>query len=118
MNRNYPMSKEHKLQVPYWEVIGFDKYDQETFLMRYRTMPDPVQWVLDYFHSSNPQHSDVFELTEEGNDYSNRVGDSLNEMIRVHGGNIGWNIRISDNGQDVYGVLAECREVTEFQWTN
>ena len=111
------MSKEHKLQVPYWEVIGFDKYDQETFLISYRTMPDPVQWVLDYFHPSENM-SPIFELNEEGNDYFNRVGDSLNEMIQVHGGNIGWNITISDNGQDVYGVLAECRKVAVFQWTN
>tara|TARA_Y100001973_G_C5186744_1_gene328339 strand:+ start:1104 stop:1430 length:327 start_codon:yes stop_codon:yes gene_type:complete len=104
-------NKEHKLQVPFWEVVVHDKYDDEAWVWRYRNKPEPIDWVLDYF-SEHPHP--IFELDEEDGEYYNRQGDKLSDMIeyRVNG----WDINIWNNGQDVYGVKAYCLEITRLQW--
>jgi len=110
----YPMeNNEHKLQVPYWEVVVHDKYEDEAWVWRYRNKPEPIDWVLDYF-SEHPYP--IFELDEEDGEYYNRQGDKLSDMIeyRVNG----WDINIWNNGQDVYGVKAYCNEITKLQWKN
>ena len=104
-------NKEHKLQVPYWEVVVHDKYEDEAWVWRYRNRPKMVEWVLDYFsHHPYP----IFELDEEDGEYYNRCGDKLSDMISE--GPHGWSINIWNNGQDVYGVKAECREITKLEW--
>ena len=100
-----------KLLFPYWEVVVHDKYEDEAWVWRYRNKPEPIKWVLDYFS----QHTDpIFELDEEDGEYYNRCGDKLSDMISE--GPHGWSINILNNGQDVYGVKAECREITKLEW--
>lgn len=107
-------NNEHKLQVPYWEVVVHDKYENESWVERYRTKPEPIEWVLDYFGPPAEYGSAIFELSEEDGEYYNRVGDKLSEMIDE--GPLGWLITITDNGQDVYGVKADCYQVTKLEW--
>ena len=106
-------NNEHKLQVPYWEVVVHDKHEDEAWVWRYRTKPEPIQWVLDYFNDQNNMYP-IFDYDEETKDYYNRVGDKLSEMISE--GPLGWRIIITDNGQDVYGVKADCYQVTKLEW--
>ena len=104
-------NNKHKLQVPYWEVVVHDKYEDEAWVWRYRNKPEPIEWVLDYF---SEHMYPIFEYDEETKDYYNRVGDKLSEMIDE--GPFGWDINILNNGQDVYGVKENCREITRLQW--
>lgn len=103
-----------KLLLPYWEVVVHDKHENESWVERYRTKPEPIQWVLDYFGPPAEYGSAIFELSEEDGEYYNRVGDKLSEMIDE--GPLGWQISITDNGQDVYGVRADCYQVTKLEW--
>ena len=104
---------EHKLQVPFWEVVVHDKYEDEAWVWRYRTEPGPIQWVLDFYDDQNDQNP-IFEYDEETKDHYNRVGDRLSEMIVWR--QDGWDINITSNGQDVYGLKAYCRKITRLQW--
>ena len=116
MNQN-----EHKLQVPYWEVVGYDKYESQPFVMKYRKKPDALKWVLKYF---NPAVEDkkngpwnVFDYNEEDDDWFNRVGDSLKQMIDFEN-EVGWVVCITNDGQSVDGLNAECRLVTHHVWND
>ena len=112
---------EHKLQVPYWEVVGYDKYDAHPFVMKYRKKPDALKWVLEYFNPAvedkNSPPWNVFDYNEKDDDWFNRVGDSLKEMIEFEN-EVGWVVCITSNGQSVDGLYAECRLVTHHVWND
>jgi len=117
-----PSNKEHKLQVPYWEVVGYDKYEYQTFVMKYKNKPDALEWVLKYF---NPATQDlttppwnVFDYDEKNDDWYNRVGDSLKEMIENYSESNGWSVHILNDGQSCDGLDADCRLVTHHVWND
>lgn len=107
------MSKEHKLQVPYYEVVGMDKDDYGIIQMKYKNRPDPVEWAIKYF---NQQNHNVFDKDESEDTWFNRVGDTLDEMFQIHD-NGTWTLTVTTDGQ-VEGCIVECNYVTSHKWND